>query len=53
MPDHDRVLHRAADLASGYLTSLETRPVGTAVDLGALRAAMGAGTRLPKAPPIP
>jgi len=53
MPDHDRVLHRAADLASGYLTSLETRPVGTAVDLGALRAAMAAGTRLPESPTDP
>src|SRR3954447_13895768 len=53
MPDHDRVLHRAADLASGYLTSLETRPVGTAVDLGALRAAMGAGTPLPESPTDP
>src|SRR5436190_21792292 len=52
MADHDRVLHRAADLASGYLTSLETRPVAAAVDLGALRAAMGAGP-LPEGPTDP
>src|SRR5436190_5925845 len=50
MADHDRVLHRAADLASGYLGSLDRRPVGTPVDLAALRAAMGAGTPLPDGP---
>ncbi len=37
----DRVLDRAADLAKDYLAGLSDRLVGPAVDLPALRAAMG------------
>jgi glutamate/tyrosine decarboxylase-like PLP-dependent enzyme len=37
----DRVLDRAAELAKEYLASLSQRPVGPAVDLAALREAMG------------
>jgi glutamate/tyrosine decarboxylase-like PLP-dependent enzyme len=37
----DRVLDRAADLAKDYLAGLSDRPVGPAVDLPALRVAMG------------
>jgi glutamate/tyrosine decarboxylase-like PLP-dependent enzyme len=39
--DQERVLHRAAELATAYLASLDTRPVGRPVDLAALRTAMG------------
>jgi glutamate/tyrosine decarboxylase-like PLP-dependent enzyme len=53
MDDHARVLRRAAELASEYLDSLETRPVGRPVDLAALRTAMGVGRPLPDAPSDP
>jgi glutamate/tyrosine decarboxylase-like PLP-dependent enzyme len=53
MGDQYRVFHRAAELASGYLGSLDTRRVGGPVDLAGLRAAMGAGTPLPDAPTDP
>jgi glutamate/tyrosine decarboxylase-like PLP-dependent enzyme len=41
MTDDSRLLSRTADLASDFLRSLETRPVGRPVDLDALRAALG------------
>ena len=41
MTDDDRLLARTADIATAYLRSLATRPVGRPVDLAALRAAMG------------
>ena len=41
MTDDARLLSRTADLATDYLASLATRPVGGPVDLAALRAAMG------------
>ena len=39
--ERDRLLHRAADLAGDFLASLPDRPVGPAVDLASLRAALG------------
>ena len=41
MTDTRDLLARTADLAATYLESLDRRPVGGPVDLGALRAAMG------------
>jgi glutamate/tyrosine decarboxylase-like PLP-dependent enzyme len=41
MTDERRLLARTADIASDYLRSLPTRPVGGPLDLDALRAAMG------------
>ena len=41
MTDNAALLAHTAELAAGYLDSLETRPVGGPVDLAALRAAMG------------
>ncbi len=41
LTDHARLLLRTAALATDYLDSLATRPVGRPVDLVALRAALG------------
>jgi glutamate/tyrosine decarboxylase-like PLP-dependent enzyme len=41
MADTSRLLARTAELAAAYIDSLDTRPVHPAIDLGALRAAMG------------
>ena len=41
MTDEARLLSRTADIATDYLASLATRPVGRPVDLAALRTAMG------------
>ena len=41
MTDTRTLLAHTADLASGYLESLDRRPVGGPVDLAALRAALG------------
>jgi glutamate/tyrosine decarboxylase-like PLP-dependent enzyme len=41
MTTNARILARTAEIAAGYLDSLDTRPVHPSVDLAALRAAMG------------
>jgi glutamate/tyrosine decarboxylase-like PLP-dependent enzyme len=41
MTDEARLLSRTADLATDFLASLATRPVGPPVDLSTLRAALG------------
>ena len=41
MADREQALSRAMELATGYLESLDSRPVGGPVDLAALRAAFG------------
>jgi glutamate/tyrosine decarboxylase-like PLP-dependent enzyme len=41
MTDQAALLARTAEIATAYLASLETRPVGRPADLGALRNAMG------------
>ena len=41
MTDEARLMSRTAAIATEYLASLATRPVGPKVDLGALREAMG------------
>ena len=49
--DRAAILRRTAELAAGYLDTLADRPVGPAVDLAALRAALGGP--LPDAPADP
>jgi glutamate/tyrosine decarboxylase-like PLP-dependent enzyme len=49
--DHNRVLDRTTELATAFLASLPTRPVGGRVDLAALRAALGGP--LPEGPTDP
>ena len=51
MTDANRVLDRTAELATAFLASLPTRPVGRPVDLAALRAALGGP--LPEGPTDP
>ena len=41
MTDEARLMSRTASIATDYLASLATRPVGRPVDLAALRNAMG------------
>ena len=43
MTDDARLISRTSSIATDYLASLATRPVGRPVDLAALRAAMGGG----------
>jgi glutamate/tyrosine decarboxylase-like PLP-dependent enzyme len=51
MTDESALLRRTAEIATAYLGSLETRPVGGPVDLAALRAALGGS--LPEGPSDP
>ena len=47
MTDEARLISRTSSIATDYLASLATRPVGRPVDLAALRAAMGGAARSP------
>ena len=51
MTDDARLLSRTTSIATDYLASLATRPVGRPVDLAALRTAMGGP--LPETPTDP
>jgi glutamate/tyrosine decarboxylase-like PLP-dependent enzyme len=51
MTDESALLRRTAEIATAYLGSLDTRPVGGPVDLAALRAALGGP--LPEGPSDP
>jgi glutamate/tyrosine decarboxylase-like PLP-dependent enzyme len=53
MTDEARLISRTSSIATDYLASLATRPVGRPVDLGALRTAMGGGGPLPEHPTDP
>ena len=53
MTDDARLISRTSSIATDYLASLATRPVGRPVDLAALRTAMGGGGPLPEHPTDP
>ena len=53
MTDEARLISRTSGIATDYLASLVSRPVGRPVDLAALRTAMGAGGPLPEHPTDP
>ena len=53
MTDEARLISRTSSIATDYLASLATRPVGRPVDLAALRTAMGGGVPLPEHPTDP